>query len=138
MKRLRHVFAAVHLQRRMLVSECAIERFDGLGAIVICTVLAVGGAVFVGRACDAELRRAALPRWAGLLGHWAMIPTGVLLGLFANYGALSIINDYRITGIAPAIEPAVGYSLLGVAGVFALATWAVLFWRRREHARLGL
>jgi hypothetical protein len=111
---------------------------DGLGAVVVATVLAVGGAVVVGRACDAEARRAALPRWTAVLGHWAMIPTGVVLGLAADYGAIRMINEYRISGAAPDIEPVVGLAVLGVAGVFALSTWAVLWWRRREHARLGL
>ena len=111
---------------------------DGLGAVVVATVLAVGGAVVVGRACDAEPRRAVLPRWAAALGHWAMIPLGIVLGLVANYGAISVINEYRISGAAPDLETVVGFAAFGVAGVFALSTWAVLWWRRREHARLGL
>jgi hypothetical protein len=110
----------------------------GLGAVVVVTVFSLGGAVAVGRACDGELRRGGLPRWTAVLAHWGMIPLGIVLGLVADYGAISLLDDYHVAGIRPASGEVLVLAALGVAGIFAIATWAVLFWRRREHRRLGL
>jgi hypothetical protein len=110
----------------------------GIGAMVAAMAAGIAGAVMLGLACDHEHRRGELPRWAGLLAHWSVVPIGILAGLLALYGGLRSVHAFQIRGIAPSDLLLTMLATSGVASVFLQAAWAVLWWRRREHARLGL
>jgi hypothetical protein len=110
----------------------------GIGAMVAAMAAGIGGAVMLGRACDHEHRCGELPRWAGVLAHWSMVPIGVLAGLLALYGGLRSVHAFQTRGVAPSDLVLTVLAAAGVLSAFLQAAWTILWWRRREHGRLGL
>jgi len=107
-----------------------------LEVVVFGFLLALGGAFVVGRACERERRTGAASALLARLSHGKALVAG-LAGLVAlPYATFRAFAPMYLAGPPPTN---VRY-LLGIGGVLtvlALATWAVLWWRRRERARLG-
>lgn len=107
-----------------------------LEVVVFGFLLALGGAFVVGRACERDRRTGTASALLARLSHWKALVAG-LAGLVAlPYATFRAFAPMYLAGPPPAN---VRY-LLGIGGVLtvlALATWAVLWWRRRERARLG-
>ncbi len=91
--------------------------------------------LLVGVTCDREHRRGAASVWVARLGHWAVIPLSLLGGLLTIYGIARMMS-YDWLAMVPT-EQRFGFALLGQAAFTALATWTLLWWRRRERARVA-
>lgn len=103
--------------------------------------LAVAAGVVIGRACDREHRAPAPPAVTRWLGRWLALPVGVVAGLVTLYGVFQLAAPLYASAyvrVAPPPHAArLAFALTGVTSVIVLAAWAALWWRRREHARLG-
>jgi len=97
--------------------------------VVVMIALAIGAALVatVGRAIA---RRSESTRW---LTHGAILGGGlILVGVTLYYGMLA-----RMLLRTPSIATRLGLSIAGVLAVFAIASYAVLWWRGREQKRLA-
>lgn len=134
-------FAVIRSPAAEMLSVHALERVPvGYGVDVMMAVIAGGLALaaLVAQACDRERTRAGLPAWVERLGHWIMVPLGFVLGLVVLIASLRMARAFQLHGTQAATSALVLLTMGSVASIFMPAAWALLWWRRREHARLGL
>lgn len=106
---------------------------DNLGQVMGVTVVAAGAAFLVARGASRTTGPAS--RLARFLGHWSMLPLSALIGLATLVETAR--HHLHLHRAAPGAAATQGLAIAGVLAVFVLATWTLLWWRRREHARLG-
>ncbi|HEY5936106.1 MAG TPA: hypothetical protein VIU61_15760 [Kofleriaceae bacterium] len=92
-------------------------------------------ALFAGIASAREHRFGA--RATRVLGHWSMLPIGILVGLASLYVTFRMIGRYDAFRILPTLKHSKHIAYLGEAAILIPAMWTVLWWRGREHARIG-
>lgn len=100
--------------------------------------LGLAAAALVGHACDRERARAGLPRWVQRLGHWSMVPLGFVLGLVILIASLRAARGYQLFGTTISAGRLALLAVGSVTSTFLPAACGLLWWRRREHARLGM
>ncbi len=113
-----------------LLAECRDFFFP---AVVASVVL---GAV-LGGACSREHRSLVRPMLVAVAGHWSTLATGAGLMVATLWFAARTAFGLHAYGIIPGH---VAEWLLGGLGLLSLwlpTAWALLWLRRREHARLG-
>ncbi len=104
--------------------------------VVFGFLFALGGAFVVGRALERERRSGVPSQLLALLGNGKTLAAGLgalIIVAFATSRALAPI--YLAGG--PAMNVRFVLAIGGVLAVLAVASWALLAWRRRERARLG-
>jgi hypothetical protein len=106
-----------------------------LGPMLYAFVAAVAASIAVGIAADREHRRGMPSPLLAKLGGWGVLPLAVLGGLLTVYGIARMMS-YPWVALVPS-EQRYGFALLGQTAFIALTTWALLWWRRRERARVG-
>jgi hypothetical protein len=106
--------------------------------MMVAIAAGITAAALVGYACDRERARAGLPSWVDRLAHWAMVPIGFVLGLGVLLASLRAARVFQIHGTQASTPALALLAIVSVAATFLPAAWALLWWRRREHARLGL
>lgn len=109
----------------------ALERNIDILALVLFGTTAV--AFVLGHACregDSSLT-------VRVLGHWAMLAAAVFVGLTTAFSGLRTLLQLGIRREPPPVD--VRYLLaLGIAfAIVCTAAWVLLWWRRRECARIG-
>ena len=107
-----------------------------LEVVVFGFLLALGGAFVVGRACERERRTGTASGLLARLSHGKALVAGLAGLVVLPYATFRAFAPMYLAGPPPANVR----FLLGIGGVLtvlALATWAVLWWRRHERARLG-
>jgi hypothetical protein len=70
------------------------------------------------------------------LAHWTALAVGVVLGAGTLYQGLYAVAKARAIAGVPSIAMRLALATTGVLAVFLVSTFAVLWWRRRENARL--
>jgi len=106
--------------------------------VPICLALVVGTALalLVGLACDRQLRRGT-PPWLGVLAHRiAPIIANVVL-LLVWFVGKRMAHTAHVLGTMPPLTVRLALAGAAVTAVGVLTTWAALWWRRREYARVG-
>jgi hypothetical protein len=118
-------------------SITGILRSDALGKNLDVLVLALLGtaivAFFVGRACQ-RVQGSALVRF---LGHWSVLVIAGLAALATAYVGIHTLHMISMRRDLPSYELR---ELLGIGSTIAIlgaVTWSLLWWRRREQARIG-
>jgi len=109
-----------------------------LDAMGVAIALGLTLAALIAHACDREHRRAALPRWVERVGHWSMLPIAFVLGLVVLLASVRATFDHRSSGSMPSFAWMTLLAIGSVASTLLPAAWGLLWWRRREHARLGM
>ena len=110
----------------------ALER--NVGALAI-AVLATGAtATLVGRACARESTEltSTIPR---ALGSWMALVVGGVIGIVMLYNMFHLAVGIRQR--LPSDEMRYGLALGATISIFIPLAWSLLFWRRREHTRIG-
>jgi hypothetical protein len=116
---------------------------SNLGPVIYAIGLALVAAIIIGLACDREHRFPGTPQATRWFGHWSMLPLGVLIGLVTMHLTFGMVHRlYTFGGLPPrgqlpSSELRFGLAIGGMAAVLLLLSWAVLWWRRRERARIG-
>lgn len=102
-----------------------------LSAMLIASVLAI----IIGRTCHREHRELEPSPLLRGLGHWAVVPAAIVVGLL-----VLVFLGRALTGLEfghlPTDRLRTGLAVGGTLAVFAPATWIVLFIRRSEQKRL--
>jgi len=107
-----------------------------LEVVVVGFLLALGGAFVVGRACERERLSGTTPTVLARLSQGKALAAGLVgLGVLA-YATFRTFSQMYWFGVAPGSVRYV-LAIAGVAMVLAIASFGVLWWRRRERARLG-
>jgi len=94
-------------------------------------------AVILGYACAGERRlvdRSPLLRAAE---HWAVLAAGGAAAIAGLWFAARTSFGMHAYGIIPGSATSLVLGAVGLAGLVLPATWVALWWRRREHRRLG-
>jgi hypothetical protein len=89
----------------------------------------------LGRACDREHRRGALPRWARALEHRAIVPLGLATAGAAVFLALRLTRHTLKNGHLPLYYERLFIAVLGVTALVGVVASIVLGIRRREEER---
>ena len=110
---------------------------SNLGPALFGIASGVALATYVGYACRRERSLVTAPRILRWFGHWAMLPLGTFVGLFTLYRVFVMADRLFTRGMLPGIEERLDLSIASELSLVMLAAWAVLWWRRREHARIG-
>lgn len=107
---------------------------SNIGALLPPIVLGVAFALFVGIASAREHRFGA--RATRVLGHWSVLPIGILVGLVSLYVTFRMIGRYDAFRVLPTVAQGKLVAYLGQAAILIPAMWIVLWWRGREQARI--
>lgn len=107
-----------------------------LDIIALAFLTVLGGAFVVGRACERERRSGAAPALLARLAHWKALAIGGVGLVAIPYATLRAFSRMYVQGPPPETMRFV-LALGGIVTLFTLTTFAVLWWRRRERARLG-
>jgi hypothetical protein len=110
----------------------------GIDVMNLAIGLGLAAAALIGHACGRERVRLELPRWIQRLGHWIVVPLGFVLGLVVLIAALRAARDYQVHGVTASVWHMVALTIGSVTSTFLPAACGLLWWRRRENARLGL
>lgn len=97
---------------------------------------ALGGglvlAFLVGRACARREPSA----WTTLTSHWASAVAGVVVGLGTLYMGMREVYLTQNRVQVPTLSTGIALALAGVIAVFLVASFSILWWRKREESRL--
>lgn len=107
-----------------------------LGIVGLAFFAVIGGAYVVGRACEGQRRTGTAPALLARLSHWKALVIGGIGLVAIPYLTLRTFSRMYVQGTPPETMRFV-LALGGIVTVFTLTAWAVLWWRRRERARLG-
>lgn len=107
-----------------------------LGAVVFGFLAVIGGAFVVGRACERERRSGKEPALLARLSHWKALAIGGVGLVALPYATFRAFSRIYMEGVPPNNMRYV-LAIGGVGTVFLIASWGLLWWRRRERARLG-
>ena len=90
-------------------------------------------AYFVGRACH----RNATSSLVGMLGHWSSLVGAILISVVTAYLGFHAMMWISLRKSLPSTDAryllAIGASL----AIIGISAWTLLWWRRREQARIG-
>ena len=119
-----------------------IEMFTAMASEIGPVILALGGgvtlAILVGRACAREHRASVVaPDSVRILGHWSMLIVALVVGAMVLVGMM--VCGFRMANAhhPPSNEARMALALGGEIAIMLPVTWLLLWWRRRERARLG-
>jgi hypothetical protein len=127
-----HPMSVAYSETFVLRSHAVTSNISSLLSPISCG-LAV--AIFVGIASAREHRFGA--RATRVLGHWSVLPIGILVGLVSLYVTFRMIGRYDAFRILPTVHQGKHVAYLGVAAILIPAMWFVLWWRGRERARIA-
>ena len=106
-----------------------------LGPVIYALVLASGIAIILGRGCDREHRFGNATPTMQRFGHWSTLAFGIVIGMVVLFATTRMMLHLRWK--LPSSEHRYLLAVGGEAALLALVGWGVLWWRRRERARLG-
>ncbi len=106
-----------------------------LGPVIYALVLASGIAVILGRGCDREHRFGNATPTMQRIGHWSTLAFGIVIGMVVLFATTRMMLHLRWR--LPSSEHRYLLAIGGETALLAVAGWGVLWWRRREQARLG-
>jgi hypothetical protein len=107
-----------------------------LPVIVFGFLIVVGGALVVGRACVRERRSGKASALLARLSHWKALAIGGAGLVALPYATFRTFSRMYMEGVPPT-NMRYALAIGGVVTAFALTSWGLLWWRRRERARLG-
>ncbi len=100
-------------------------------------VLAVAGAciaaTFVARSCSGEQADVLKTR---SLASWSTLAVAIVIGLGTAYGAIHVMVNVGYSHRLPSTETRFALATGAALSVFLGIGWALLWWRRREQARI--
>lgn len=112
--------------------------YRNLDSLVIAVFAAGVVALLVGRACARPTTPglATEPTLLRVLGHWTVVPVVLLVGGATLYGALVMAVQFEHGRLPPdGLRDTLAFG--ATLSVVLAASWGLLWWRRREHARTG-
>ena len=129
--------AFIPLSRVLSTTSMFAERAaaGNLGPLIYALVLGCGIAVVLGRGCDREHRFGNATPTMQRVAHWSTLAFGVVSGLVVLFATTRMLAHLG-RGL-PSSEHRYLLAIGGEAALLAITGWAVLWWRRREGARLG-
>lgn len=107
-----------------------------LSTVALGFLAVIGGAFVVGRACERERRSGTAPALLARLSHWKALVIGAAGLVVLPYATFRAFSRMYVQGVPPENMRFV-LALGGIVTAFTLTAWGVLWWRRRERARLG-
>lgn len=117
---------------------------SNVGIAMFALVMASGFAVVVARAVNREHRVAEQPRTTRWLSHWSALAGAAVLGLCTMLSTAAMLTSagladfmYASPEMLPSIEKRLGLAIVGEAALCGATAWGLLWWRRRERARLA-
>jgi hypothetical protein len=114
-----------------------IDRALALSKNVDVLMLAMMGAGFVAYLVGRGCQRGETSAIVRILGHWAALAVSLVVGFATATVGFNTLYTIRLRRELP---PSDVRFLLGIAAMVAIvgvAAWALLWWRRREAARIG-
>lgn len=106
---------------------------ENLELVAVMLVATAAVAIALGRAC----RRGKASLIVRVLGHWATLGVAVFVGLGTAFAMLSALVTFAWTRQLPPMEVRYLFALGATFSITGVTAWALLWWRRREHARIG-
>ncbi|MEO7096635.1 MAG: hypothetical protein ABI175_25480 [Polyangiales bacterium] len=125
------------LSRMLSTTSVFAERAaaDNLGPVIYALVLGCGIAAIVGRGCDREHRFGNPTPTMQRIGHWSTLAFGLVIGMVVLFATTRMMLHLKWR--LPSSEHRYLLAVGGEAALIAVVGWGVLWWRRRERARLG-
>ncbi|MDQ3366145.1 MAG: hypothetical protein M3680_12030 [Myxococcota bacterium] len=103
--------------------------------VAVVGVSAVG--LLVGRACSRPASSLTTALVVRVLGHWAVLPIAMVLGGFTLWSTFHMFVALDLGRRLPPAELRYGLAIGSAISIFVPAAWSLLWWRRRESARIG-
>jgi hypothetical protein len=107
-----------------------------LGPVIYALVLGCSIAAILGRGCDREHRFGNQTPTMQRIGHWTTLAFGIVIGTIVLLATTRMMLQLR-SHTLPTSQHRYLLAIGAEAALLALSGWGVMWWRRRERARLG-